>query len=675
MSVTEEIKSRLDIVDIVGETVQLRKSGRSFQGFCPFHQNTRTPAFHVFPHTQTWHCFGACSEGGDLFNFVMKRDGMEFRDALEVLARRAGVELEPYKKKDAKQQAEEDRLSGLLDAVTDYFHQLFLYAPEAEFARNYVAGRELNEQTVSYFKLGFALNAWDACKTHFLAQGYTQEELLKVGLLTHNEDKGTIYDRFRNRLIFPIRNLDGKTVGFGARTLEQDGIPKYLNSPQTNLFDKGRLLFGLDFAKQSIREAKQVVIVEGYMDVIRAWQAGFRNVVAQMGTALTPDQLRLLKRYTTRFVLALDADAAGANATMRSLQVARETLDRETEVVFDARGLVRQEGRLQADIRVVSMPEGQDPDDIIRANPVAWPQLLEKARPIVAYVIDLTASGLDQNDPKAKADVARQVLPLIADIQNAVERDHYRQLLAQTLRIDERSLRQMWAEQNKARSRQNSLRQGTPPPPRNFDGNGAGRRVVQGKPNNGAAQERKVIGSRLPGSQPVHGGAINTQMRESFVLRRLLEEPALLNQVDSRLLEVEQPAVNDQDFGRTEDQIVWRMLQVALREQAFDSLEGFVDSLDEPLQEHVRVLLLAPAGSQNDSQRQPETLALSILDCRLERTKTLLREVNQQFHSTDNEDNQTLLATHQQLLRDLPMLVARINRAKYTMSSMSKRDN
>ena len=233
MSVTEEIKSRLDIVDIVGETVQLRKSGRSLQGFCPFHQNTRTPAFHVFPHTQTWHCFGACAEGGDIFSFVMKRDNIDFREALEILARRAGVELEPYQKKDEKQQAAEARQAGLLDAVADYFHQLLLYAPQADFARNYVAGRDLNEATLSFFKLGYALNSWDACRDHFLAQGYSQDELLQAGLLSRNEERGTVYDRFRDRLMFPIRDLDGKVVGFGARTLAKDGIPKYLNSPQT----------------------------------------------------------------------------------------------------------------------------------------------------------------------------------------------------------------------------------------------------------------------------------------------------------------------------------------------------------------------------------------------------------------------------------------------------------
>ena len=327
MSVTEEIKSRLDIVDIISDYLPLRKSGRSYAGFCPFHQNTRTPAFYVFPETQTWHCFGACAEGGDLFSFVMKREGWDFKEALAKMAAKAGVELEPLRPVNRERLAVENKMAALLAAAADYFHMLFLHAPEAEEARRYVTERALNEETIETFKLGFALNSWGACRTHFQDQGYSDQELLEAGLLTENLDKGTRYDRFRNRLMIPIRDVNGRIAGFGARTLEKEGIPKYLNSPQTRLFDKSALLYGLDSAKRHIREARQVVIVEGYMDVMQGWQAGFRNMVAQMGTALTEPQLRQLKRYTKRFILALDADAAGQKATMRGLQVARETLE------------------------------------------------------------------------------------------------------------------------------------------------------------------------------------------------------------------------------------------------------------------------------------------------------------------------------------------------------------
>ena len=255
MSVTEEIKSRLDIVDVVSEYVQLRKSGRNYAGFCPFHNNTRTPAFYVSPEKQTWRCFGACAEGGDIFSFVMKKEGWEFKEALEHLAQRAGVKLERRKPK--RHDPGEDRLADLLDAAADYFHQLLLYAPQAEAARRYVEGRGLGEKTLAAFRIGFSLNSWDACRTHFNAQGYSDQELLEAGLLTENEEKQRKYDRFRNRLMFAIQDINGRVVGFGARTLEKDGIPKYLNSPQTTFFDKSKLLYGLDKAKRQIRDARQ----------------------------------------------------------------------------------------------------------------------------------------------------------------------------------------------------------------------------------------------------------------------------------------------------------------------------------------------------------------------------------------------------------------------------------
>ena len=250
MTVTEEIKSRLDIVDIVSESVSLRKSGRNYAGFCPFHQNTRTPSFFIFPETQTWRCFGACAEGGDLFSFVMKKEGWEFKEALKNMANRAGVELEERKPVDKAKKAAQSKQAGLLQAASDYYHQLFLHAPQAEAARQYVTKRGLNDETIEAFAIGFALNSWDACRSHFNMQGYGDTELLAAGLLTENPDKGTKYDRFRNRLMIPIRDVDGRIVGFGARTLEKDGIPKYLNSPQTALFDKSHLLYGLDGAKR-----------------------------------------------------------------------------------------------------------------------------------------------------------------------------------------------------------------------------------------------------------------------------------------------------------------------------------------------------------------------------------------------------------------------------------------
>jgi len=367
MSVIDEVKSRLDIVEVISAYIPLQKAGRNYKALCPFHSE-KTPSFVVFPESERWHCFGACGEGGDIFTFVMKREGWDFRTALEELARRAGVELRP--RTPAQKQAEEeaDRLRELLAAAARYYHHLLLHALEAEAVRDYVAKRGLSDETVEQFSLGYSLPGWDNARAYLTEQGYTVDEIIKVGMLVQKADTGSTYDRFRDRLMIPIRDVKGHVIGFGARTLDPEGVPKYLNSPQTAFFDKSHTLFGLDMARRAIRDEDRAVIVEGYMDVMQAHQAGFSNVVAQMGTALTEAQLRQLQRYTKRLVLALDPDAAGINATLRGVEVAQETLEQEWEPVFDPRGLVGYEGRLGAEIRVLRLPRGQDPDDLIRAG-------------------------------------------------------------------------------------------------------------------------------------------------------------------------------------------------------------------------------------------------------------------------------------------------------------------
>jgi DNA primase len=439
MSTVDEIKDRLNIVDVISENVKLRRSGSSYSGFCPFHDNKRTPALAVFAETGTWHCFG-CGEGGDVFSYLMKREGWDFRETLEYLAKRTGVQLEPPTPQQKEQQEVFANQRDLLEAAVLYFQNALLNTNEGAQAKTYLTERGVSDHTIQQFGLGYAPDAWDGLMNHFLNQGYDLETLQEVGLVTYNQDRGSHYDRFRNRLMFPIRDARGRMTGFGARTLDPEGIPKYLNSPQTDLFNKGNLLFGLDLARRAIRDKDQVVIVEGYLDVIVPFQAGFENIVSPMGTALSPHHLRALKNLTQNIILALDPDAAGEKATMRGLDVARETLDHEQEMVFDARGLMRYEARLQADIRVVQLPEGLDPDEIILRNPEEWQQLIDKARPIVIHVMETLASEQDITDPKIKGKIAAQVLPLIEDVANPVEREDYRQRLARLLQVDERSL-------------------------------------------------------------------------------------------------------------------------------------------------------------------------------------------------------------------------------------------
>ncbi len=652
MSVTDEVKSRLDIVDVVSDYMPLRKSGTSLSGFCPFHPNTRTPAFVVFPNTQTWHCFGACSEGGDVFNFVMKKEGWDFRETLVYLAGKAGVDLAEHGSKSRVEQAYEDKLADILNAAADYFYQILLYAPQAEAARDYIISRGFNEETVSQYRLGFALDSWDASRNHFNMQGYGDDDLINTGLLTVNEEKGTRYDRFRNRLMIPIRDANGRMVGFGARTLDPEGIPKYLNSPQTAVFDKSRLLYGLDLARRHIREARQAIIVEGYMDVIQAWQAGFYNVVAQMGTALTADQLRLLKRYTKRFVLALDSDAAGTQATMRGLEVARETLDRESDVRFNARGLVKHEGRLQADIQIVSLPQGYDPDKIIKENPDHWVKLISGAKPVVTYVIDLATEDLDLGDGKAKTLAAQKVLPLINDVADPVEREHYRQLLARRLRIDERALLKIIIPPKRRRiaASQQAQPAASNPPPENTSASAVGLSTVIG------------------------GETIGTELRRADFLRQCLKHPTIVPMIDKMLVLNEQTMVEVEDFYKPDDRAIWRYVRSQINTWSIASEGDLWDSLeDEFLRDRIQTLLSLPDGPDLEVDRLPDTLTRSVLDWRLEHVKGLISEVKYLFSDEELSSNTEQLDLFAKELSDLTTQLLNINKARAAMTATGRR--
>lgn len=439
MTVIDEIKNRIDIIDVVSETVKLRRTGKNYIGFCPFHENKRTPAFVVFPDSGTWRCFGQCNEGGDVFKYIMKKEGWDFNETLKNLAARTGVELQPQTEEQKDQDEQYNRLHQLLDeAVIFYRHQL-LQTPAGSGALNYLLNRGVKKETIEKVGLGYSPASWDNTYQYFLGKGYSENDLEEAGMVS-KRDTGGIYDRFRNRLMFAIRDANGKMVGFGARTLNPEDMPKYLNSPQTGLFDKGKLLYGLDLARKAIRAEDQVVIVEGYMDVIIPYQAGFLNTVSPMGTALTEDHLRQLKKYTRRMILALDADAAGEKATLRGLEIARTALDRDNEIEFDPRGLIQNEARLQADVRVTTIPAGMDPDEVVLRDPEEWKKILAAAKPVVMHVMETLAAQKNLEDPKVKREIAEQVLPLIEDIPNAVERDAYRQRLARLLKVDERAL-------------------------------------------------------------------------------------------------------------------------------------------------------------------------------------------------------------------------------------------
>jgi len=415
MSVIEEVKQRVDIVDIVSQYTSLTKSGRTLRGLCPFHSE-KTPSFFVYPEQQSWHCFGACSTGGDVFSFVMKKEGIDFGEALRVLGERVGVSI-PSRSEPGAGRDEKERLYQTNEAAARYFHDLLLNSPAAEKARDYVANRGLSLETVTGFQLGFSLNSWDVLKEYLEERGYNENELLSGGLVTEKEAGGS-YDRFRNRLMFPIHDTKGHTIGFGARALD-DSLPKYLNSPLTAVFDKSGSLYGIDLAAPAIREQDIAVIVEGFMDAITAHQYGFSNVVASMGTAVTEKQVNALKRLTRNVVLALDADAAGEEAMLRS---------------------VGYENTLGAEVRVIVLPEGKDPDSVIKEDARTWQDLLGKALPIMDYTFNMTTAGLDLSTARDKSLAADRLLPIIAEMKDIVRQGHYLEKLSRLVNVTERNL-------------------------------------------------------------------------------------------------------------------------------------------------------------------------------------------------------------------------------------------
>lgn len=438
MSSIEDVKQRTDIVDLISQHATLKRAGRNYVALCPFHTE-KTPSFHVDPSRQTWHCFGACSTGGDVLTFVMKKEGCDFREALRVLAERAGVELE--RRGDRQADARRARLYEINETAAAFFHAQLL--DDSGSAGAYVLERRLARASIEKFQLGHAPNGWDALVSHLTARNIVTPEIVGAGLAIEGE-RGP-YDRFRHRLMFPIRDERGRVVGFGGRLLPGEGAgaaqPKYLNTPQSPIFDKGTVLYALDLAKDAVRSEGRAVIVEGYMDAIAAHEHGFANVVASMGTALTERQTALLKRYTRNVVLALDSDAAGSEATLRGVQIVAAAADREPVPVPNWRGMIRQQEMLAGDIRVATMPLGSDPDSVIRSDPDRWRQMVDDAKPVIDHLFDVAASVHDLSSPRARSAACDDLLPMIGAISDAVVQAHYVQRLARMARVDEAALR------------------------------------------------------------------------------------------------------------------------------------------------------------------------------------------------------------------------------------------
>lgn len=452
----DAVKERTDIVDLVGKAVQLRQAGRYFKGRCPFHEE-KTPSFVVYPDSQSYHCFG-CGKTGDIFTWVMETEHLEFRDALVNLAERAGVQLEERntRPRDDEQTEQRSRLIDLNERAAAWFSNMLWTSPAGEHARAELQRRGVDRATAERFGLGYAPDAFEALKKHFIGRGATEGDLVTVGLLTVRDDDQRSYDRFRNRIMFPIRNHRAEIVGFGGRAMGE-GKPKYLNTAETPIFNKRSLLYGLDLALPSIRRLRSIVIVEGYMDAIAAHQFGYDNVVASMGTALTPDQVKTVRRSVDRVFLALDSDAAGQMATMRGIEQMRSSLSDEKRAEVGPSGMVRFENTLGAEVRIVLLPHGKDPDDAIRADPAAWPRTVDAAVPLAEFVLTTSLRNIEPT-PAARAKALNEIaIPVLRELADPIVLSQYVGLTANLLSIRDTDI-------HTAVMRSRSAPRGTPAP-------------------------------------------------------------------------------------------------------------------------------------------------------------------------------------------------------------------
>lgn len=397
----DEIRERLDLVEIIGQYVALRRSGQRFLGLCPFHQE-KTPSFSVDPERGFWHCFG-CGEGGDLFSFVMRQEGVDFAEALRMLARRAGVQLEHDPQADQRRRRRE-QLERAHEIARDHYRRNLFEHPQAAQARSYLRSRGLNKWAITSFDLGYALDSWDDLLNTLAAQGVNAEVAQEAGLVKPGE-RGGRYDTFRDRIIFPITDAAGRTIAFGGRALDPENPAKYLNSPETPLFRKRQALYALPLAREEIARQRRAIIVEGYMDVIALHQAGVRNVVAGLGTALTREQLDLLGRYADEVVLVYDADAAGARAALRNLEVF--------------------EGARVA-VSLVVLPESLDPDDFVRSRgPEAFAGLLGERISPIEYELRMCFAAQEGAGPEGMARAARDAVEVLLKVPDWTRRDEF----------------------------------------------------------------------------------------------------------------------------------------------------------------------------------------------------------------------------------------------------------
>ena len=412
----EQIKSRLNIVDVVGEYIKLEKAGINYRALCPFH-NEKTPSFFVSPSRQMWHCFGGCNEGGDIFKFVMKIEGIEFIDALKLLAKKAGVQLKTSSKKYEEIKTQREKLLDICKKATIFFSTQLNKSKTGLEAKDYLMKRGLKEETIKEWKIGYAPSTWDSLCNYLIGLGYERKDIIDAGLASEK-----FFDRFRSRIIFPICDFNGQTIGFTGRVFNSEDEAKYLNTPNTLLYDKSQALYGLDKAKVEIRKNDSCVLVEGNVDCIMSHQSGVKNCLAVSGTALTPAHLGIIKRFSNNLILSFDMDLAGNNATKKGIDMALKN---------------------GFNVKVISMNSEKDPADIILSSGEdEWKKIIKEAKPINQFYFDLSFKDRDVRSVEDKKKIVSELLPIFKKIDNTIEQTYWIQKLAEKLSIREDDIRQ-----------------------------------------------------------------------------------------------------------------------------------------------------------------------------------------------------------------------------------------
>jgi DNA primase len=544
MSAIDEVKQKIDIVEVIGQYTALKKAGRNLTALCPFHSE-KHPSFFVYPEQQSWHCFGACNTGGDIFAFIMKKEGLDFGEALKMLADRAGVTL-PSRERFEERKEEKEEFFKANEAAALYYHNLLINSAAAAKAKSYLERRGLTPKTIADFQLGYAPDTRDALKNYLNEKGHSEETTTTAGLLIKGED-GRTYDRFRGKLMIPICDIKGRVTGFGARVLDDSEQPKYKNSPQSPTFDKSSTLYGIDRAATAIRKQDRAIIMEGYIDVIMAHQEGVSEAVASMGTAITEKQVNILKKLSRNLLLALDADAAGEEAVLRT---------------------VGYENILNAEMRVIILPEGKDPDEVIKGDITQWRRLVDKAVPLIDFLFEKTTDELDLSTARDKSGSVDRLLPTIAAINDPIRQAHYLQKLAGLVKVD----------MNTIKTSLNRL--------------------------------KSTTGRRQEGLRPVASSKIRSTLasssREEYLLALLLQYNELKIELEGLLPEYFENSENREIYN------LWKEIGdvVSLKEK-----------LDPAIQEHLEIIVSKrlPGAGNNIEKR--------CIDCAYELKKTYLKNL------------------------------------------------